>query len=115
MAYKTREAVQTLRSDTTTSQNDIASQYLVSLTNYFFLCCSRVQVILLCSISILVQYVCLLLQMSCVSFTNFKIRPFFDVFGCESRKENPQKLTQFGPKFHPRHLVGKRQHKKTPS
>ena len=26
----------------------------------------------------------------------------------KSRKENPQKLTQFSPRSHPRHLVGKR-------
>ena len=26
---------------------------------------------------------------------------------CESRWENPQKLTQLRPGFHPRHLVGK--------
>ena len=27
---------------------------------------------------------------------------------CKSRKENPQKLTQLSPRFHPRHLVGRR-------
>ena len=32
-----------------------------------------------------------------------------------SRKENPQKLTQLSSRSHPRHLVGKRQHKKTPA
>ena len=29
-------------------------------------------------------------------------------FPHKSRKENPQKLTQLSPRFHPRHLVGKR-------
>ena len=33
----------------------------------------------------------------------------------ESRLENPQKMTQLSPRSHPRHLVGKKQHKKTPS
>ena len=29
-------------------------------------------------------------------------------YPCQSRKENPQKLTQLSSRFHPRHLVGKR-------
>ena len=31
-----------------------------------------------------------------------------------SRLENPQKMTQLNSRSHPRHLVGKGQHKKTP-
>ena len=31
----------------------------------------------------------------------------------ESRKENPQKLTQLSSRSHPRHLVEKGRHKKT--
>ena len=33
----------------------------------------------------------------------------------KSRLENPKKLTQLSPRCHPRHLVVKKQHKKTPS
>ena len=40
---------------------------------------------------------------------------YFPKLSCKSRWENPQKLTQFSPRSHQRYLVGKRQHKKTPS
>ena len=33
---------------------------------------------------------------------------YFQLYLTKSRKENPQKLTQLSPRFHPRHLVGKR-------
>ena len=33
---------------------------------------------------------------------------YFQLYLTKSRKENPQKLTQLSPRFHPRHLVGKK-------
>ena len=45
-------------------------------------------------------------------FVSPSVRPFFrsqftSTLAFKSRKENPQKLTQFSPRSHPRHLVGK--------
>ena len=50
------------------------------------------------------------IKYSCGNWTNGSVRgDVHDVtHRCESRKENPQKLTQLSSRSHPRHLVGKR-------
>ena len=40
------------------------------------------------------------------------IMEFSRLIACQSRKENPQKLTQLSSRSHPRHLVGKSRYDK---
>ena len=50
-----------------------------------------------------------------INFDKTKIVIFNSKSTNKSRKENPQKQTQFSSRSHPRHLVGKRTAQKTPS